>query len=204
MSQFVDRVEKRSSRKAPEKKVEDTRVVEIRSLIAMAHEYYCEDVMRWAASSVDAVSLMDDWGSNTALLISPQMWREIFKPIYRDYCEIIRKAGKFVFFHSDGNIEAIYGDLIELGVHALNSQLFCMDIEGLGERHRGKITFWGEIDRQQILPYGSPEEVRGAVRRVRRALGDPRGGVIAQCEWGKDNSPENVEAVFSAWSELEP
>ena len=44
---------------------------EIRSLIAMVHEYYCEDVMRWAASSVDAVSLMVEWGSNTAFLISP-------------------------------------------------------------------------------------------------------------------------------------
>jgi hypothetical protein len=172
---------------------------EIRSLIGMVHDYYCEDVTRWAASDVDAVSLMDDWGSNTSLLISPDMWREIFRPMYRDYCEIVRKAGKYVFFHSDGNIEAIYGDLIEVGVHALNSQLFCMDIEGLGKRHRGKITFWGEIDRQQVLPYGSAAEVGAAVRRVKQALYDPRGGVIAQCEWGKDNSGENIEAVFASW-----
>jgi len=172
---------------------------EIRSLMTMVHEYYCEDVTRWAASDVDAVALMDDWGSNTSLLISPDMWRELFKPMYRDYCEIVRKAGKYVFFHSDGNIESIYGDLIEVGVHALNSQLFCMDIEGLGARHRGKITFWGEIDRQQVLPYGSTADVREAVSRVRRSLYDPRGGVIAQCEWGKDNSRANVEAVFEAW-----
>jgi uroporphyrinogen decarboxylase len=172
---------------------------EIRSLMAMVHEYYCEDVTRWAASGVDAVALMDDWGSNTSLLISPEMWRELFLPMYRDYCDIIRNAGKFVFFHSDGNIEPIYGDLIEAGVHALNSQLFCMDVEGLGQRHRGKITFWGEIDRQQVLPFGSAADVREAVHKVKRALYDPRGGVIAQCEWGKDNSRENVEAVFSAW-----
>ena len=174
---------------------------ELRSLLSMVHEYYCEDVKAWARSHVDAVSLMDDWGSNSSLLISPNTWRTLFKPLYRDYCDIIRKAGKFVFFHSDGNIEAIYGDFVELGVHAINSQLFCMDIERLGALYRGRICFWGEIDRQQVLPYGSPEEVRQAVLRVRRALEDPAGGVIAQCEWGKDNPSENIEAVFAAWDE---
>ena len=176
---------------------------EVRKLMTMVHEYYCEDVTNWARSNVDAVSLMDDWGSNTSLLISPDMWREIFRPMYKTYCDIIRKEGKFVFFHSDGNIESIYGDLIDTGVDALNSQLFCMDIERLGAKHRGKITFWGEIDRQQVLPYGTTEDVKNAVQRVRRALHDPRGGVFAQCEWGKDNSVENIAAVFEAW-ELPP
>jgi uroporphyrinogen decarboxylase len=149
---------------------------------------------------VDGVMLMDDWGSNTSLLISPDMWRAIFKPIYKEFCDIIHRAGKKVFFHSDGNIESIYGDLIEVGVDALNSQLFCMNIEALGKLYRGKITFWGEIDRQRVLPYGTREEVHAAVRRVRAALDDGTGGVIAQCEWGKDNSRENVEAVYEAWS----
>ena len=172
---------------------------EIRLLIEMVREFYREDVVAWSRSNVDAVFLMDDWGSNTSLLINPAQWRVVFKPIYAELCEIIRSAGKFVFFHSDGNIEAIYPDLIEIGVSALNSQLFCMDIERLGERYRGKITFWGEIDRQRILPYGTPEEVRAAVHRVRKALDAGNGGVIAQCEWGKDNSAENIAAVFEAW-----
>jgi hypothetical protein len=172
---------------------------EVHQLIGMVRDYYREDVIAWSRSNVDGVFLMDDWGSNSSLLISPAQWREVFKPIYREYCEIIKKAGKFVFFHSDGNIEAIYPDLIEIGVDALNSQLFCMDIEKLGEQHRGKITFWGEIDRQQVLPYGTPEDVRAAVHRVRKALDNGRGGVIAQCEWGKDNSAANISAVFEAW-----
>jgi len=172
---------------------------EVRTLIAMVHEYYLEDVAQWARSNVDAVALMDDWGSNTALLISPDMWRALFKPLYKAYCDIIHAAGKFVFFHSDGNIEAIYGDLIEAGVDALNSQLFCMNIEELGRKYRGRVTFWGEIDRQQILPYGTTQDVRNAVLRVRTALDNGKGGVIAQCEWGKDNSSENVQAVFDAW-----
>ena len=177
----------------------DTR--EIRKLIEMIHEFYLEDVRIWARSNVDAVFLMDDWGANRSLLIQPDMWREIFKPLYREYCEIIHDAGKFAFMHSDGHIEAIYGDLIEVGIDAINSQMFCMDIEGLAEHYKGKITFWGELDRQHVLPFGSTDDVRNAVNRVRSALDDGHGGVIAQCEWGKDNSRENIEAVFEAWSE---
>ena len=172
---------------------------EVRTLISMVHEYYLNEVSLWARTSVDAVMLMDDWGSNTSLLISPEMWRAIFKPIYKDYCEKIHREGKFVFFHSDGNIEAIYPDLIEVGVDVLNSQLFCMNIDRLGAMYSGKITFWGEIDRQRILPFGSPTDVAAAVHRVRKALDRGNGGVIAQCEWGKDNPRENIEAVFRAW-----
>ncbi|MFO7869967.1 MAG: uroporphyrinogen decarboxylase family protein [Kiritimatiellia bacterium] len=174
---------------------------ELSKLIEMIHEFYLADVESWATSNVDGVFLMDDWGTNLALLIDPNMWRSIFKPLYKDYCDAIHAAGKFAFFHSDGNIEAIYGDLIEVGMDAINSQLFCMNIEDLAERYKGRVTFWGEIDRQHALPFGSVDDVRNAVRRVRDAIDDGNGGVIAQCEWGKDNSRDNIEAVFKAWDE---
>ncbi len=172
---------------------------EIRRLIDIIHEFYLAEAAIWASSEVDGIFFMDDWGTQQALLINPDLWREVFKPLYRDYCDTIHSAEKFVFFHSDGNIEAIYGDLIEIGVDAINSQLFCMDIESLAEKYKGKITFWGEIDRQHVLPFGLPADVFAAVRRVRDVLDDGTGGVIAQCEWGKDNSRENIEAVFEAW-----
>lgn len=173
---------------------------EVTKLIKMIHDFSCREMEMWANTDVDAVSFMDDWGSQTSLLISPSMWREIIKPLYKDYCDILHAKGKYVFFHSDGYIEAIYPDLIELGVNALNSQLFCMDIEGLGEKYRGKITFWGEIDRQHILPLGTTDEVRAAVRRVRKALDNGCGGVIAECEWGIGAPKENIIAVFDEWN----
>jgi uroporphyrinogen decarboxylase len=129
------------------------------------------------------------------------MWREYFKPLYADYFRTIRAAGKFVFYHSDGNIAQIIPDLIEIGVDALNAQLFCMDIEALARQYKGRLTFWGEIDRQWTLPHGRPAEVREAVRRVRHAFDDGSGGVIAQLEWGKDVPQENVETAFEAWLE---
>jgi len=172
---------------------------EIFALVDMLHDFHLRDLRMWARTDVDGVSFMDDWGSQHSLLISPHLWRDIFKPLYRDYCALLHESGKYAFFHSDGNISAIIGDLIEVGIDALNSQLFCMNIEELGEKHCGRVTFWGEIDRQRILPFGTVDEVRSAVRRVRRALDRGSGGVIAQCEWGIDDPFENIAAVFDEW-----
>lgn len=172
---------------------------ECNRLIEMVHNYYLEDMRWWCSTDVDGVFFMDDWGSNQSLLINPKMWRAIFKPLYKEYCDMIRAAGKFAFMHSDGHIAAIYEDLIEIGVDAVNSQLFTMDIENEVAKHKGKITFWGEIDRQYVLAFGTTEDVHSAVKRVRAALDDGSGGVIAQCCWGKGAPRENIEAVFEAW-----
>ena len=76
-----------------------------------------------------------------------------------------------------------------------------MDIEALGRQYAGKITFWGEIDRQGLLPSGSREEISAAVTRVKDAL-YCRGGVIAQCDFGLGAKPQNVSQVFEMWEEL--
>ncbi len=166
----------------------------------MVHEYNLRHIKMWLETDVDGILMMDDWGAQNSLLISSPLWREFLKPLYVEYCELIHKHGKYVFFHSDGWIEDVYDDIIEMGVDVINSQLFCMNIEKLAEKYKGKITFWGEIDRQRILPFGSIRDVSEAVYRVRRALDDSTGGIIAQCEWGKNNPAENIESVFDAWS----
>jgi uroporphyrinogen decarboxylase len=171
-------------------------------LIQRLHEFFLEEIALWCQTDVDCISFMDDWGTQISMLISPDMWRALFKPLYKQYCELIHAGGKKVFFHSDGYITPIIEDLIEIGVDALNSQLFCQDIEEIGRRFSGRITFWGEIDRQSVLPFGTPADVKAAVRRVRKALDHGHGGVIAQCEWGNNDPKENIAAVFEAW--LEP
>jgi hypothetical protein len=174
---------------------------EVMKLRDMVHEFNLKALDYWCKTDVDGIAWPDDWGSQKALLVSPAMWREMFKPLYKEYCDRIHRAGKFVFLHSDGHIAAIIEELIEIGVDALNSQLFCMDIEDIGRKFKGRITFWGELDRQYALPFGKPEEVREAVRRVRRALDDGSGGVVAQFQFGKYDPRENIEAAFEAWLE---
>ena len=170
-------------------------------LIGRIHAFYLEELALWASTDVDALFFADDWGSQKSLLISPALWREVFKPLYRDYAEIAHRHGKYAFMHSDGHITDIYADLIEIGVDALNSQVFCMDVSELGRRFAGKITFWGEVDRQHLLPYGTPGDVAAAVRAAKEAL-YRNGGVVAQCEFGIGARPENVAAVFETWKSL--
>jgi uroporphyrinogen decarboxylase len=171
-------------------------------LLRRLHEHYLAEVDAWSRTAVDAIVIMDDWGAQDRMLVSPATWRQLFKPLYREYCEVARRAGKFVFMHSDGCITDIVDDLIEVGVQALNSQLKCMGVPELGRRFRGRLTFWGEIDRQEILAFGSTEDVVRAVSEVRAHL-YADGGVIAQCEFGPGARPENVFEVFRSWQRLD-
>ena len=171
----------------------------VRALLNLVHDFCRHHFQLWARTAVDGVVIGDDWGTQTSLLISPETWRRMFRPLYEEYFAIVHGGGKKVFFHSDGCIRPIIPDLIELGVDALNSQLSCMDIEELGRAFRGKVTFWGEIDRQRVLPFGTPAEVRAAVRRVKRAFYDPRGGLIAQVCWTINDPVENILAAFEEW-----
>jgi len=168
-------------------------------LIRTIHNFYLKELEFWVKTDVDAIWFMDDWGAQDRLLIPPRLWRELIKSMYRDYCDLAKSYGKFVFMHSDGFIIDILPDLIEVGIDAINSQLFCMDIEELGRRFKGKITFWGEIDRQHVLPASEPQTGRDAVRRVASNLFDPRGGLIAMFEFGPGANPETVLAVIDEW-----
>jgi len=170
-------------------------------LLKKIHEHYIKEVEVWASTDVDAISLMDDWGTQSGMMASPELFRKYFKPMYKDYCDIARHYGKYVFMHSDGNILEILPDLIEVGVDALNCQVFCMDMEKLRTDISGKLTFWGEIDRQDILPNGSEKDVYNAVYEAYDNL-YKNGGLIGQCEFGPGAKPENIIRVFKTWNEI--
>ena len=143
---------------------------------------------------------VDDWGSQNDLLIHPDLWDEFFKPMYRDYIQIAHSHGKKMFMHSDGHILRIIPKLIDLGLDVLNSQIFCMGIENL-EQFAGKITFWGEIDRQHLLCTGTLEEIDNAVEKVYKTLWKD-GGCIAQCEFGPGGKPDNVYRLYEKWTQV--
>ncbi len=164
------------------------------------HAFYCEALELWAKTDVDGLKCMDDWGAQSTLLIKPDLWREYFKPMYRDYAQIAHAAGKKMFMHSDGHILAVYPDLVEVGIDAVNSQLFCMGVDNLAP-FAGRITFWGEIDRQWLLPHGTTDDIVAAVRQVHDRLWRG-GGCFAQCEFGAGAQPKNVRQVYATWDEV--
>jgi uroporphyrinogen decarboxylase len=173
-----------------------------KELIARIHSFYMAELEFWTSTDVDGVMFMDDWGSQNSLLIPPSLWEEIFKPLYKQYCDIAHKNGKFIFMHSDGYITAIYPHLVEIGVDAINSQLFCMDMRELAQIAKGKITFWGEIDRQHVMPSDDTQDAIDAVNKVASMLYDPAGGVIAQFEIGPGTNIDNAFAVYRQWGAI--
>jgi uroporphyrinogen decarboxylase len=157
-------------------------------------------VSKWLEMDIDAVAFGDDWGAQMALLISPATWKKLFKPLYKELIDMIKEAGKKVFFHSDGYIFDLYPEFIELGVDAINSQLWCMGVEKVANDFAGKITFWGEISRQTILPNGTKEEVLAAGKKMKALLFVNGGGLIGQSEINRDVPLENVRAFTKAWN----
>jgi len=152
----------------------------------------------WAASGadLDALQFGDDWGSQMALMMRPQVWREFFKPNYKRMFDLAHEFGWRVHFHSDGNVSEIVGDLVEIGVDVLNIQLPVMDMNALSRELKGKVCIRGGLDRQKILPRGTCDEVRAHVREVYAAFGSPGGGWIGNGEIGPDVPLENARAMY--------
>lgn len=166
----------------------------------MIEDYYTTYLDMILKTDVDGVVLADDWGSQRSLLISPDSWRKLFKPMYKRLVDRIKASGKYVFMHSDGYIYDLYDELVEIGVDAINSQIWCMGPEKVAEKCRGRITCWGELDRQQLLPHGTPDQVRAAIAQMREHL-YAGGGLIGQSEPGPDTPFENIALCLNGWND---
>ncbi len=156
---------------------------------------------KWTALEYDGLHFADDWGGQTGLLIRPQTWRRIFKPRYAEMFRRARSAGMHVWFHSDGRINEILGDLIEIGVDVINCQIALMGHEWVARNARGKVAFRTDIDRQYVMPFGSPCSVKEEVHRTFEACGTMRGGLIACGEIGPDVPLQNARAMYEAFRE---
>jgi uroporphyrinogen decarboxylase len=172
---------------------------ELHSLVAKTHDFFLQEMRLWADTEVDGVAFRDDLVSPNGLRIAPKVWRRLFKPLYRQYCDVLHARDKFVFLRTQGRIDDLLGDLIEVGIDAVHTQMSPLDVERVAEKHRGQITFWGHLDRQQIEPPFTPAEIRETVRQVRKALDFGHGGVIAQCPWPPGAPLRNLISFFEEW-----
>jgi len=103
-------------------------------------------------------------------MIHPSLWRSFFRPAYARLCGIGAHAGKNVWFHSDGGIAAIVPDWSRLGVQVLNPQVDAVGATGSWRACAGRTCIEGDLDRQWLLPFGTPDAVRAAVRADIRRL----------------------------------
>jgi uroporphyrinogen decarboxylase len=177
---------------------------EVHRLLEALADYLLAMVRRWGETPISAMFLTDDWGSQTRLMISPAMWRKVFKPHYRRAFDEIHRLGKDIIFHSCGNVAGIIPELIDLGVDVLDPiQPGPMDITQVASQFGGRIAFCGGIDDQRLEEY-APEEIRTVVRRTIDTLGTPYGNAYigAPANLVPPTVPlENLEALIESFHE---
>jgi uroporphyrinogen decarboxylase len=160
-----------------------------------------EALFSQAGKKIDSIFIGIDLGSQLDLLISPQTFEEFLLPYIQKLIDQARRHGLRVTMHSCGSIYRVIPRLIEAGVevlHPIQALAKNMDAAGLAEKYYGKIVFMGGIDTQRLLPFGTPDEVRAEVRRIKKLLG-PNYIVCASHETLLPNvSPENVAAMMEA------
>jgi uroporphyrinogen decarboxylase len=143
----------------------------------MVHGYNMRLVNRLLGLRPDGISLADDWGSQISLLISPDLWRELFKPLYKEMISKIKAAGVHVFFHSDGYIMDILPDFIEIGVDVFWVEFGVNPINKLKEAAKNKAAFLALYDTQKV-ERSSLEELEIHLNQCRDIFGGKDGGFI--------------------------
>ncbi len=128
---------------------------------------------------LDGFRLGDDWGTQKGSLLSIKMFREFFKSRYK---EIISKAhglGMDVWLHSDGRINEVIEEFIEIGLDVVNIQSpHVLGIEEIRRRYSGRITFECCVDLQKSLPFKSRREIGNEARVLIEKWGTSKGGFI--------------------------
>ena len=168
---------------------------------------FWETVFGEIGDILDVIYDADDYGSQMAPLIAPDLWRKMIKPrISELYAFVHANSRAKVFLHSDGAIKSLIPDLIEAGVDGLNPVQFTaegMDLPELKREFGREIAFWGGgVDTQKVLPRGTPLEVREQVLRNVETL-MPGGGYIFATVHNiqADVPPENIVAMVEAFRE---
>ncbi len=164
-------------------------------------------IMTRIGDRIDVVKFADDMGAQNALLLSPDTYRARIKPFQAAlYGHVKEKYGKKILLHSCGSIRPIIGDLIEIGVDALNPvQISAENMEpaSLKREFGNRIKFWGGgIDTQQVLAFATPEEVKAHVKHNVEIFKQGGGYIFAQVHNIQPDVPvENILAMYEAYRE---
>ena len=133
------------------------------------YEWNLPIIEQQLAIGIDGFYFAEDWGSETSLLFSPRLWRRFIKPRLAIMYAKVREAGAVVGQHSDGAIGPLFPDLIEIGLQVFNPlSPTIMDPAEYKAKYGDRLTFYGGIDVERLLPFGTPDEVRAEIRRLGR------------------------------------
>mgnify|MGYP000854168431 CR=1 FL=1 len=166
-----------------------------------------KSILKEAGPYVDIVSFSDDLGFQDRAYFREDMFKKQIKPYLAKCVDAIHSnTDAKVVMHSDGSIRSLIPDLIDIGVDVINpvqTTAWQMSPEELKAEFGKDVGFWGAIDTQQALPFGTPSDVKEDVKRKIETLGSGGGYVLASCHTVRSEVPaENIAAMYEAGKEF--
>jgi len=158
---------------------------------------------RFIAAGVDGGYFGDDYGAQRSMLFSPRLWRRLIKPRLAAMFAVFLDAGLPVILHSDGDIRAILPDLVEIGLTTLNPvQPEVLEHAWLHREYGSKLSFYGGISTQGVLPTGNAETIRAATIACARELAPEGTGLLLgpSHRMQSDIPPRSVDAMLEAFN----
>lgn len=178
------------------------------ALFDIPYHYHWVAAKKLVELGVDMIFLGDDMGAQNQMMISPNMWRKYFKPRMATIIAELKliNPNLKVAYHTDGNVELIIPELIEIGLDVLNPvQPASMDPAKIKKEFGDKLCFWGTIDEQYTLPFGSPQDVANEIKIRLETVGYDGGLILApthsvQLDTPLENFLAMVNTITSAQS----
>jgi uroporphyrinogen decarboxylase len=174
-----------------------------RELLERVTEIYIEMVKACADFPGDAFLFGDDWGEQRGVLLGPDKWREFIKPCWKRVYDEVHKQGKYVMSHCCGSIADIMQDVIEIGMDVYESvqpEARGMNPYELKKQWGDKITFWGCLGTQSIIPFGTPEKLKEEILHLCAEVGKGGGFIIAPAKPLMPETPtENAVAIVETF-----
>ncbi len=166
------------------------------AIVTKVTDYTRRLALESARAGIDVLCFYDDAGMQTGMQISPELWRRYIKPGWRKVLDSVR--GQFpdarTFLHSCGNIRDIVPEIVDLGFDVLHPlQPECMDFAEVHREFGGHIALCATISCQRTFPFGSTEDMRAEVRRLKKVCGDDRRGILC---------PSNLIQPETPWDNI--
>ena len=172
------------------------------TILDIPFHYHLAAAKKLTQMGVDMIWVGDDIGAQNSMIVSPEIWRSIFKPRWAKFFSEIKAINPNVkiAYHSDGVIDQIIPDMIEVGLDVLNPiQPACLNPAELKKKFGKELCFWGSIDEQHTLPFGKPDDVRREVLSRIDTLGKGGGLILGPTHHVQLDTPmENFWAMTNA------
>jgi len=167
-------------------------------LIEIVSGYWERVITPYVQAGIDLLEAADDLGTQTASILGPKHFRRWLMPGYKRLFLPARRSGAHVFMHHDGYVMDIMDEIIESGVSIVNPQDLVNGIDNIAREVKGRVCIRIDVDRQKIVPFGTPRDVRELIKEEVLKLGSPAGGLEMIVGIYPPTPLENVEALLSA------